>query len=222
MTKLRLEKVRCAACGQRSEQPVLSSTNASGASDLDTRPPEMLRSTLPQWVQQCPHCGCCAKDLPEAPESASWIVRDPGYQKQLVDPAFPALANRFLCVSCIAKVDRDPVAATWAVIHAAWACDDEGTTVSEVAAMICRSLAAEMLGDLDQSDLRLVEPEGADLVLRVELLRRADQAVEARALSASARARVRDASLRRLLEYEDALIGRGDIARHTIADAGAG
>ncbi|HEX7381039.1 MAG TPA: hypothetical protein VF265_02680 [Nevskiaceae bacterium] len=74
----------------------------------------------------------------------------------------------------------------------------------------------------EQPVLASTNSSGApDLVLRVELLRRADQADEAGALAAEVRPRVREAYLRKMRDYEDALIGRGDIGCHTLAEAGA-
>jgi hypothetical protein len=57
MTTLYREKSRCAVCGIATEYTSIGSTNAFGSPDLDTRPPEMQRSTIFAWVQRCPECG---------------------------------------------------------------------------------------------------------------------------------------------------------------------
>ena len=53
----------CAICGKMSEQMVLASTNRFGPPDLDLRPPEMERSTMEWWIQECPYCCYVAKDI---------------------------------------------------------------------------------------------------------------------------------------------------------------
>ena len=55
----------CYVCGKMSEQMVLVSTNQFGYPDLDLRPPEMERSTMDWWIEECPHCGYVAPDLSE-------------------------------------------------------------------------------------------------------------------------------------------------------------
>lgn len=62
MTTLPRE-MTCAACGARSTQTVVLSASAFGASELDTRPPEMMRSALRYQVQECPSCGYCFESI---------------------------------------------------------------------------------------------------------------------------------------------------------------
>ena len=62
MTTLPRE-MTCAVCGAPSTQTVVSSASAFGASDLDTRPPEMVRSGLRYEVQECPSCGYCSENI---------------------------------------------------------------------------------------------------------------------------------------------------------------
>ena len=57
MTTLDEAKKKCAVCGKISAHFEVTSTNTFGAPDLDTRPPEMMRSTMDMWVQECPSCG---------------------------------------------------------------------------------------------------------------------------------------------------------------------
>ena len=57
MTIIKDIETECSVCGETTEQPVLMSTNSWGYPDLDLRPPEMQRSTMHVWIQECPHCG---------------------------------------------------------------------------------------------------------------------------------------------------------------------
>ncbi|MBS7251264.1 MAG: hypothetical protein KIH08_11870 [Candidatus Freyarchaeota archaeon] len=124
MTQLEEVEKKCILCGKESKQIVVISTNTVGSPDLDTRPPEMKRSTLPYWIEFCPECGFCAPDISEAPPEAAEIVRSEAYQQQLHNPEFPALANKFLCLSLILEKIGVYVGAGWCSVHAAWACDD--------------------------------------------------------------------------------------------------
>lgn len=70
----------------------IGSTNEFGSPDLDTRPPEMRRSTIFAWVQRCPQCGYCACDVSKAPSQAEALVRSSEYIRQLSDSIYPELA----------------------------------------------------------------------------------------------------------------------------------
>ncbi|MEM3650434.1 MAG: hypothetical protein QW831_06905 [Candidatus Jordarchaeaceae archaeon] len=124
MTQFEEVEKKCALCGKKSKQIAIISTNTIGSPDLDTRPSESARSTLPYWIEFCRECGFCAPDISHAPEGAAEIVRSEAYQRQLHDPDFPALANRFLCLSLILEKIGVYVGAGWSSVHAAWVCDD--------------------------------------------------------------------------------------------------
>jgi endogenous inhibitor of DNA gyrase (YacG/DUF329 family) len=63
MTSYGSKTVKCSVCGQDSEQGIIMSTNSFGSMDLDMRPPEMERSSMDLWLQECPHCGYVANSL---------------------------------------------------------------------------------------------------------------------------------------------------------------
>ncbi len=102
MTTHYKKKLRCALCGNEAEFTGIGSTNALGSPDLDTRPSQMRRSTIFAWVQRCPVCGYCASDVSK---------EQPGLEE-------------LLCKAIIDQKAKDPEGAAWALIHAAWVCDD--------------------------------------------------------------------------------------------------
>ena len=65
MTTMHEEKVQCCVCGKKNNHEVVGSSYSHGSSDLDTRPPEMTRSTIYYSIQRCPSCGYSASDLSE-------------------------------------------------------------------------------------------------------------------------------------------------------------
>ena len=154
----------CAVCGGESRQTVLLSTNAFGYADLDTRPPEMQRSTMYWWVQECPHCGYVARKL----DATTWVSRDflqdSPYQtcdgKQFVS----SLAQRFYRQYLIAAEKEKWDEAFSALLCAAWDCDDHADVENAIA---CRKLALSVMEKLPDYS----QPER--MVQRADLLRRA-------------------------------------------------
>lgn len=166
----RIEK--CAVCGKESEQVCIISTNEYGARDLDGRPSEMLRSTMPHWIHECPHCGYVSENLENLPPKFEYVT--PGLlesedYKTCDGMNFKSeLAARFyrraMIVGDIAQYEE----AIENLLRAAWSCDDVGETKD---AVICRSRAIAYIDWLlpDRSK------NGVDFdlyFLRMDLLRR--------------------------------------------------
>jgi hypothetical protein len=117
--------VRCAVCG--SDNDVLDEPQVAQSSeppDLDTRPGEPLRSTLPSWVQCCTSCGYCAGDISVAHTRAREIVESENYQQAFHDPSVPSKAREFLAYAYLLDRIREHADAGWSALHAAWVCDD--------------------------------------------------------------------------------------------------
>lgn len=216
MTTLYKEKARCAVCGSETEYTGIGSTNAFGSPDLDTRPPEMQRSTIFAWVQRCPECGHCATDVSKAPSQAATVVHSPEYTLQLSDLTFTELANRFLCKALIDESSGDYAAAGWALIHAAWACDD---AEKPEPARTCRSKALDMIEKALGDGKEVAEQDGTDTAIQVDLLRRAGRLTEARQLISTKRSTITEEIISKILDFQDVLLTKGDEACHTIAEA---
>ena len=75
MTKIVRSRCECAVCGAKNRYSVLASTNTfGGGPDLDLRPPEMRRSTMPYWVQECPECGYISEEVSDPSDvSREWL-----------------------------------------------------------------------------------------------------------------------------------------------------
>lgn len=137
-------KIECSVCGEASEQPVLSSTNAFGYPDLDFRPPEMQRSTMFAWIQECPNCGYVAGNLAdelEIPrdflESDSYIHCD-GFNFKSY------LAEKFYKRYLISKKSNDLSRSLTNLQCCAWKCDDaEDPLASDV-----RNMGIEIIDEL--------------------------------------------------------------------------
>ena len=142
MTVLKQVIRKCAVCGRYSEQTIVQGPRAYGSRDLDTRPPESIRSTMEFWAQECPYCGYVADDLTEATTvDEGWLHSDEFIAR--ADVAFMApLASRFYRYHLINLADNNPGDAYLAALHAAWVCDDCG---DREYADFCRQRVLEVL-----------------------------------------------------------------------------
>jgi hypothetical protein len=210
------EDVKCRVCGNTTECMFIGSTNTMGPPDLDLRPAEMARSNIGAWVHRCPTCGNCAGDLSKKRKGAKTLVKSKDYTHQLSHPDYPELANSFLCHAMLAEKDGDLASATYALIYAAWACDDKNATD---AASACRLRAAAMLEACEADGQLLFDGGGAGTAVLVDLLRRAGEPDKAREVIASRRGRIDDEDIRAVLDFQLRLIESGDTACHTTAEA---
>lgn len=215
MTTIYEENLRCAVCSTESSHPGISSSSSFGSPDLDTRPPELIRSTMFAWVQRCPGCGYCAADISQAHPETGTLVRAPEYTRRLADAAYPELARTFLCKALVDERRQDYAAAAWALIHAAWVCDDEGR---DAQATRCRGHAVDMIRKAVENGQPVAEQEGADVAIQVDLLRRAGRFDEARGLIQGYRPRVTEGLIANILAFQETLIASGDRACHAISE----
>ncbi|MBR4579547.1 MAG: hypothetical protein IKO22_08080 [Oscillospiraceae bacterium] len=157
---------KCSVCGTESIQTGLASTNRFGSPDLDLRPPEMMRSTMHWWIQECPCCGYIASDISEPTNvDIEWLKlehfpagTDKGFQSDL--------AHKFYKYYLTNLADHKQEDAFDAAQHAAWSCDDAGDRDN---AIICRKAALA-------SYPHPLPPEDNDAlyVVRADLMRRAE------------------------------------------------
>lgn len=217
MTTVFREKVRCSLCGKKTEYACISSTSAFGSPDLDTRPPKVKRQTIFAWVQRCPKCGYCAWDISTAHPEAQVVIIGKEYKDQLKDPAYPELAASFLCKAILDRETKEFAAATWALIHAAWVCDDSEQTEE---AMVCRQKAADMLLIAEEHNQQVARPDGVSTAILADLLRRSGQFEQARKTIEARRDIITEDLVARIIDFETDLLDRNDIACHTIGEAG--
>src|SRR5688572_39454 len=137
MTTYGSENVRCAACGTETEQVRLLSTNSFGWPDLDLRPPEMRRSTMRAWLQECPSCGFVAADLSKVSDAEIAAIGGPvadTWKEMLADRSDTSpLALRFDRRAFIEWQTNRHGLAGYRMLCAAWDADDRGDTQSAIA-----------------------------------------------------------------------------------------
>lgn len=174
MTTIDFVSRACPACDTSSAQPVVLSTSTFGASDLDTRPAPLARSTLEYELQVCPSCGYAWYDEPEgtppadAPTRA--FVSGEEYRSVVNASALPELARAYRCRALLDEREGDLAAAGWSMLRAAWACDDDG---AEPAASDCRLSAVELWRLARARRQRFAGDSGEDEAIMCDALRRA-------------------------------------------------
>jgi len=167
MTSTVSKEFTCSVCGATSGHEVVVATSQVLSTDMDTQPGFPKRNILDYSVQACPNCGYCAGTISAPIEGAAEVIRSEAYQRQLVNPEFPDLANKYLCHAIINEKAGDLENAGWACIHTAWACDDAG---KDKAASKNRLRAVKLLLE---AETETPEQVGVDNVVLADLLRRA-------------------------------------------------
>lgn len=167
--------MKCSVCGNISSQPVLLSTNAWGAPDLDLRPPSMQRDTMNTWVLECPHCGYVAENLSNELEIPKEFLKTDNYMTCDGIDFKRNLSAIFYKNYLISSEKNDIYACFSNLLHCAWACDDAEDIEN---AKKARKLAITYIEKLIQENL---EEKNNLLLIKADLLRRAgqyDQVVE--------------------------------------------
>jgi hypothetical protein len=172
------------------------------APDLDLRPGEPARSTLPRWVATCSGCGAAAPDLSTLPEAARAVVSAETYPR-----AAPRHARAFLCHAAIRSALGDAPGAAMATLQAAWAADDAADADG---ALRWRLAAAELWATPDDLSHALAQ---------VDAWRRAASFDRAEAACAVLEARGPDETTARVIAFQRARIGERDTSRHLMSSA---
>ncbi|WP_321475218.1 hypothetical protein [uncultured Paludibaculum sp.] len=195
----------CSVCGAVSEQPSAPAVEPAFAPDLDTRPGEPLRSTLPTWIQSCPACGYAAPDLSYAAEGVADWVRTSEYQ---------ALPIGFERHSWLLEQLGHLADAGWIALQAAWNHEDGGQAED---ARRCRRRAIRLFQASKAAGHDFLDTPAEELALAVDLLRRLG---EFEGAAETVRVALQEEDLPemidRILRFQTALIQRRDTGRHSL------
>ena len=201
--------IRCAVCGTESRHTPFRPGMPEQAPDLDLRPGEPLRSTMPRWLQQCPGCGYCAPDITRAHPAAAEAVRAAPFRALLADKSIPPLARRFLAYALVLEETGAMHASAEATLQAAWVADDMER------AELARSWR------LDAVALWRGGPalDAEQTVWVVDALRRAEAWDDAAATAVGLLAQPVPEVVAQVVVLEQRLIEAEDSGRHTVASA---
>lgn len=130
----------CCICGKTVKCNVLASTNAFGSMDLDTRPPQMKRSTMSHWIEKCPKCGYIQTQLEAQYDLDKKIVKSflsSREYKRCSGLKLPNIISKnFYQMYLLAPKANDKDNCFFALQCCAWACDDSGEKYKELAKQI--------------------------------------------------------------------------------------
>lgn len=169
MSSFRTIEVTCGLCGHTFQTRIVMSPNAFGSSDLDMRPPQMQRSTMPLWIDVCPCCHYVHEDIEQDGKRHKRFVRSRAYKRCEGNQLESGLAQKFYRYGMILRRDGEPVSAYAAFLHAAWASDDAEDLAG---ATLCRNKAIALFDPalFRESDLKM---------RHIDVLRRAGRFSEA-------------------------------------------
>lgn len=172
MTTFFSSECKCCVCEATAHYNCLGSTNTfGGCPDLDTRPPEMARSTIGLWVHECPECGYAAPDVEDVYEFDHALLESDRY-KNCDGIVFKSKSTeRFYRRYMITESVHDYSNAFQAALWAAWMCDD---TDDKENAVLCRKKAVAQLNMFLESKKDIETEQYNTLrVMKADLMRRA-------------------------------------------------
>ncbi len=214
MATIATEEKRCAVCGRTSVQGFVADAGRQGSADLDLRPPSDQRETIAHWVQECPHCGYCGLTLEEPAAGAADVMASAEY-RAIRERSDPELVVRLLCASTILEHAERWVEAAETAIWAAWAADDAG---AEEAASQARRRALDLLGEVRLRGDHYIEDQNAEMLVMVDLARRAAQFDRAAALLDELAA-VDDPRFAAIVAFQRGRLAVRDTGRYTVEEA---
>lgn len=207
--------VKCAVCGQESRHQVMGSTNSSGSSDLDLRPPEMARSTMPYWVQRCPECGYCNGSLDEKTSVDKEYLSSKEYKVLFANIPENSLATTFIRQARIAEKDKSYDNAMFAYLSAAWCCDDSNNFAG---AKQCRLLALKVL-DAHYKDIVDSSDEDTITCVKTDMLRRVGNFDEAQATAEKYLPKANQSIIKQILTFQIEKSKAKDAKVYRVSDA---
>ena len=217
MTTMYKENITCAVCGSQSLHTFLGSTNAFGSQDMDTRPPEMKRSTMDTWVQECPGCSYCAGDISALLDGAKENIIRPEYQFMRSDQSIGELARRFGSSSLLHEWSDELIQSGWDSLHAAWDCDDYRNRDK---AILFRKRAYSLFSRARASGQSIADQAGIDELLLADICRRAGKMAEAEQLCMIGIDKTNEEFIKKLFAAEIYWLKAQDSSCHTVEEAG--
>lgn len=210
MSSIQRIENECAICGMKSIFRTLLSTNTIGSSDLDFRPSEMKRSTMDLWIQECPNCGYISEEISDKSNvEPEWLKSDSYSSCNGID-FVSKLAKNFYKQYMIAVEDGNTKTAFFALLHAAWACDDANDDKNSD---LCRKMAIPVATSLIESDKSKKE---IYQVIRADMMRRAGLFDEL--IKTYTWVWIKDKHLKRIVKFERKKAKIQDSSRYTFND----
>lgn len=186
------------------------SSNSQGSPDLDQRPPGMFRSTVEDWLQECPYCGYVAPSIDKGDAKARSFVETVEFRAACLDPFGDAASRRFLVRAAQDAYYGDRRSAFLNTLCAAWVADDNKGEPSEAVTLRLRAAAHLEGRPIKSIDTRL---------LLLDVLRRASRWEAAEALASELTAEDPGYPFTAIVAFHRSKTEARDNGRYTIAHA---
>lgn len=154
MTSLAKIENTCSVCGAVSKFMALRSTNSFGSPDLDLRPAPMKRDTMSYWYQECPKCGYISDNVSDPCKIEPEFLKSEEYLGCEGISFQSELAKKFYKEYLIKLKSHSDEKAFYAILHAAWACDDKKDFENS---SLCRNKAIPLLTKLITDKRQVIE-----------------------------------------------------------------
>jgi hypothetical protein len=194
----------------------------------------MKRSTMAQWIEECPHCGYAYStidekvagvdtmpkllaNVDETPASQLWrrLFNEYRFVSDGASEPEHNLVRRFLTASKVAQIAGSADVAAHYALCAARAADDQNDSET---ARICRDLAADFFRAIWLETDRPSESRTVNATRLTDVLRRAKHWDEAVALSDQLLGGELDETIRAVLAFPREASLKKDAACYTVAD----
>jgi len=162
------KKLICAKCGETHKYKVLKLCHCDCSLLLDSRPCYGYQNTMEFWLQEC-DCGYVSADISMDNGASLELLHSIEYFTCEGIEFESRLAERFYHFYLIMKAQKNTLDAFYALIRAAWCCDDVRDAEN---AMICRKKAISLANRLLSEKV----PQKMEIYLiRLDLMRRSGQ-----------------------------------------------
>ena len=163
MTTVFSDFATCPVCGESFQFSAMGSTSTFGSMDLDTRPPEMKRSSMCYWLVECPECGYVFAGM-RSPALVDRSFVDSDRYRECDGYSFENnLSKPFYRHYLIMKEAGEQESACIALLHTVWTCDDGNDSNAKT---LRELLVHEMETLLDSGDNETLEIMKADVLRR--------------------------------------------------------
>ncbi len=217
----------CAICGKKHESMVIMSTNSFGSSDLDTRPPQMMRSTLPYQVELCDECGYANVSIDYfLSDETEKIIKGPDYRRVFLDETINKLSKAFLLAGNLYNLHEEYKTSGVLYLKAAWAFDDHNDIDNAISARKKAITAFNKYLKQEFTEEEILyrfnnEKEKEDLNVKmviIDLLRRSGSFDEAKSLAKELLKKVDDKLTKEILTFQIKLSRKKDTACHKVSE----
>ncbi|OHS98527.1 hypothetical protein TRFO_08788 [Tritrichomonas foetus] len=219
MTNFGKKNTTCSKCKKKCQVEVLVSTNSFGSPDLDCRPPPMERNTMEAWIEHCPNCHYCAKDISQENEVSNEFLQSNEYLDLFKGNSsqYSSLAKEFLAAAlCMKSINCMKDAAIF-YHHASWICDDNNGQDSKESKE-CRQKSLELFQIIHNQSERVHNDDFYDESIMCDLYRRNEQYDECRQLCERTLTKNPSGIFSQLLQYQIKLCEQKDHDVHEICD----